>query len=79
MPGKIPIWRGSHMATTEVPSSKEREAMYADVMEDKAVTIILGWTEPNSDAPCDENAYRERLEKNAAALNQKIAEALRFE
>lgn len=52
---------------------------YADVMEDRAVTNISGWTEPNSDTPCDEIAYRERLKRNAPVLHKKISEALSFD
>lgn len=52
---------------------------YADVMEDRAVTNISGWTEPNSDTPCDEIAYRERLKRNAPVLHKKNSEALFFD
>jgi hypothetical protein len=48
-------------------------------MEDKAVTNISGWTEPNKDAPCDEQEYRDRALRNGPALNAKIKEALSFE
>lgn len=33
------------------------------VMADQAVTNIAGWTEPNTDDECDEEAYRARLAK----------------
>ena len=55
---------------------EELRQKYADVMEDQAVTNISGWTEPNSDTPCDEIAYRERLKRNAPVLHKKICEAL---
>lgn len=55
------------------------DAELAEVMNDKAVTNISGWTEPNSDVPCDEVAYRKRLTENAETLHKKIDEALRFE
>lgn len=57
----------------------EFREQYAEVMADEAVTNISGWTEPNSDEPCDEQAYRERLDKNAPILIEKLKAALTFE
>ena len=64
---------------SKIPSLDELRSKYADVMDDKAVTNISGWTEPNEDEPCDEQAYRDRALKNAEKLNAKIKEALSFE
>lgn len=52
---------------------------YEEIMKDKAVTNISGWTEPNNDTPCDEKVYRKRLSDNAATIHTKIEEALKFE
>ena len=52
---------------------------YAEVMADKTVTNVSGWTEPNSDEPCDEQAYRDRIDNNAPILIKKLKEALTFE
>lgn len=49
---------------------------YLEAMEDPAVTAISGWTEPNHDVACDEEAYRLRLNANANILHKKIDEAL---
>jgi len=64
---------------SKVPSLEELRTKYADVMEDKAVTNISGWTEPNEDEQCDEQAYRDRALANGEKLNEKIKEALSFE
>jgi len=48
-------------------------------MDDKAVTNISNWREPNSDDPCDEEAYRARAFANAEVINAKILEALTFD
>jgi len=64
---------------TKIPPLQELREKYADVMEDKAVTNISGWTEPNTDAPCDEQAYRDRALVNTEKLNAKIKKALSFE
>lgn len=50
-----------------------------EAMKDKAVTSISGWTEPNSDKPCDEEEYRQRLQDNGQIFIEKIKEALSFE
>ena len=63
----------------ETPSLEELRAKYVDVMDDKAVTNISGWTEPNTDELCDEQEYRDRALANADELNAKIKEALSFE
>jgi hypothetical protein len=63
----------------KIPSLEELRTKYADVMDDKAVTNISGWTEPNADKPCDEQAYRDRALINAEKLNAKLKEALSFE
>jgi len=64
---------------SKIPSLQELRKKYADVMDDKAVTNISGWTEPNTDEPLDEKEYLERALKNADALNAKLKEALSFE
>jgi len=64
---------------TKIPSLDELRAMYADVMEDRAVTNVSNWTEPNTDEPFDEQEYLERAKNNADALNAKLKEALTFE
>lgn len=46
------------------------------VMADSAVTVLSGWTEPNTDEPCDETAYRDRLSANHAGYAAKINEAI---
>lgn len=48
-------------------------------LDDKAVTNISGWTEPNCDVPCDESAYRERLVANGPVFVEKVKEALKFD
>jgi hypothetical protein len=63
----------------KIPSLVELRAKYADVMSDKSVTNISGWTEPNTDSPCDEQGYRDRALRNADDLNSKIKDALSFE
>lgn len=64
----------------ETPITPEEiHAICMDAMEDKAVTNISGWTEPNSDEPCDETAYRQRLGANAPDYMAKVREALSFE
>lgn len=55
------------------------DASYEEVMADKAVTNISGWTEPNEDRPCDEKEYRKRLHEQASDYHKKVAEALSFE
>lgn len=67
------------MSTSSKPTLEELQTMCEEAMEDNAVTNISGWTEPNSDTSCDENAYRKRLCKNASVFNEKITEALKFE
>ena len=64
---------------TKIPPVEELREMYADVMEDKAVTNMSNWREPNSDNPCNEQEYLDRALKNGKALNDKIKEALSFE
>jgi hypothetical protein len=68
---------GGNMPT--IPPLDELRVKYADEMADKAVTNISGWTEPNSDKPCDEQEYLDRALRNADALNAKIKESLSFE
>jgi predicted RNase H-like HicB family nuclease len=57
----------------------EPDIDYAEVMSDKSVTNISGWTEPNSDEPCNEQEYLDRALRNAGILNAKINEALTYE
>lgn len=52
---------------------------YTEVMEDKAITNVAGWIEPNNDLPCDEKEYRRRLEKNGPIFQQKAQEVFNFE
>jgi hypothetical protein len=47
-------------------------------MEDKAVTNMSNWREPNADDPCNEQEYLDRALKNGKALNDKLKEALSF-
>jgi len=62
-----------------MPSPEELREKYADVMNDKAVTNVSNWTEPNTGEPFDEQEYLNRAKKNADALNAKLKEALAFE
>ena len=62
-----------------MPANQIDDIELQAVMEDKAVTNISGWTEPNFDTQCDEEAYRDRLKKNSSVLHAKINEALHFE
>lgn len=62
---------------TEITNGEIRE-MCLEAMRDKAVTNISGWTEPNSDEPCDESVYRKRLAENAPGYIAKIKGALKF-
>jgi hypothetical protein len=64
---------------TKIPSLEELREQYKDVMEDKAVTNISGWTEPNDDKPCDEQTYRDKAIANGQILHDKIKEVLAFE
>jgi hypothetical protein len=63
----------------KISSLEELRAKYADVMSDKSVTNMSGWTEPNNDKPCDEQEYRDRALSNAEVLNEKLKQALSFE
>jgi len=63
---------------SKIPSLDELREKYADVMDDKAVTNVSNWIEPNTDAPFDEQEYLDRAKKNADALNSKLKEALSF-
>lgn len=60
----------------QVPSIEELRKKYAKVMSNQAVTNISGWTEPNEDEECDEQAYMDRILSNSDVLNKKIQEAL---
>ncbi len=51
--------------------AEENPIEYDVVMEDKVITNIAGWVEPNNDGPCDESAYRDRLEKNGPVFQKK--------
>ena len=64
---------------SKIPSLEELREKYADVMDDKAVTNVSGWTEPNAAEPFDEQGYLDRALKNADALNDKLKKALSFE
>ena len=46
------------------------------VLADDSVTALSGWTEPNTDKPCDEEAYRRKLRANHESYCAKIQEAL---
>ena len=62
----------------QVPSLEELHKECADVMDNKAVTKISRWTDPNADKKCDEQAYRNRGLANAGKLNAKLEEVLAF-
>jgi hypothetical protein len=64
---------------SKIPPLEALRAKYADVMSDKAVTNISGWTESSTDELCNEQEYRDRALANANKLNAKITEALSFE
>lgn len=46
-----------------------------EIMADPSVTILSGWTEANSDDPCDEAAYRRKLDNNHEGYNLRLREA----
>lgn len=52
---------------------------FEEIMENRAVTNIAGWTEPNHGGPCDEDAYRARLSKNGPIFQQIEAEVFKFD
>lgn len=47
-----------------------------NILSDESVTILSGWTESNTDSPCDEAAYRNKLSANHEGYMKKIQEAL---
>lgn len=50
---------------------------YIEAMNCEAVTNISGWTEPYGDSePMDEEAYRERLARNAPAFHKLFEEVI---
>jgi len=51
----------------------------AAVMENKAVTKVSGWTEPNEDSRCNEQEYQKRAISNIEKLNATMKEAVLFE
>ena len=63
----------------KIPPLVELRDMYAEEMENQAVTNISYWKEPNSDTPIDEQAYLDRALKNKDVVNAKLKEALAFE
>lgn len=67
------------MSVQEKLERDEINALCEEAMKDKAVTNISGWTEPNSDEPCDEEAYRMRLAEQGSTYMAKVKEALKFE
>jgi hypothetical protein len=65
--------------SAKIPPLDELREKYAEVMADKAVTALSNWKEPNSEEPCDENAYVQRAIGNADVLNAKLKEAMFLE
>lgn len=62
--------------STSSPTLQELRNMYADAMNDEAITDISYWNEPNTDSECDEDAYLQNCLNNGDDLNNKLAEAL---
>ena len=47
-----------------------------EIMADPSVTILSGWTEGNTDSPCDEAEYRRKLANNHEGYSIKLLEAV---
>ena len=62
-----------------IPPLEELRKVYADVINNKAVTNISFWTEPNTDEDFDAQAMLNHALENGDALNAKLDEALRFD